>query len=296
MAEETVENRDCGVLYVVATPLGNLEDISLRALRILREADFVVAEDTRHTRKLLTRNEISASLISCHQFNESERAGRILSLLGQGKNLALVSDAGTPTVSDPGYRLVEQAAGAGFRVVPVPGACAAVAALSASGLPTDSHYFAGFPPRKSGQRKKRLEDLAPVTATLVFYESPRRVAKLCAELLEILGDRRAVLARELTKVHEEFFRASLSVMAENLARRGEIRGECTLLVEGRTGEEEAPEDETVEKALREGLLKGDEPMSGLAERVAGRFGLGRRDVYARALRIKKELCETGGKG
>ena len=293
MVRELVEGKDCGVLYVVATPLGNLEDITLRALRILSEADFIVAEDTRHTRKLLTRHEISAHLISCHQFNESERAGQILALLGEGKNLALVSDAGTPTVSDPGYRLVGQAAQAGFRVVPIPGACAAVAALSASGLPTDSHYFEGFLPRKSGQRRQRLEALSPVAATLIFYESPHRVARLCAELLEIFGDRRAVLARELTKVHEEFFRASLSEMAENLARRGEIKGECTLLVEGRSGAEDAPGDETVEEALREGLMKGDESLSRLAERVARRLGLGRRDVYAKALEMKRELDEAG---
>ncbi len=282
-----------GVLFVVATPIGNLEDASPRALRVLREADAVFAEDTRHTMKLLAAHGIRVPLVSCHEHNEAERVARLLDLLAEGKSAALVTDAGTPAISDPGYRMAAAACDAGFSVTPVPGPCAFVAALCASGLPTDSHYFAGFLPRKAGRRREKIEEIARLSATLVFYESPRRAGALARELLQILGDRRAVLARELTKIHEEFLRGSLSEIAAEIERRGDLKGEVTLLVAGRGGGAEEPGPGGWELALKEGLAAGRLPLARLAEDVAARFGLARREVYARALALKDEAGEDG---
>src|SRR5262245_36870981 len=197
-----------GTLYLVATPIGSLEDITLRALRVLRECDMVAAEDTRRTGQLLKDFEISKPLLSYFQFNEAKRSEEIIQRLGRGEKVALVTDAGSPGISDPGERVVKAAIGAGFRVESVPGPCALVAALTASGLPTDEFHFIGFLPHKSGQRRNKLESLKAFEGTLVLYESPYRVEKLLGELQEVFPERKIVLARELTKKFEEFLRCT----------------------------------------------------------------------------------------
>src|SRR5437773_10625701 len=207
-----------GTLYLVATPIGNLEDITLRAVRTLRECDVVAAEDTRHTGQLLKHLGISRPLLSYFQFNEARRSEEILERLRRGEKVALVTDAGSPGISDPGERVVKAAIAAGFRVEAVPGACALVAALTASGLPTDEFHFIGFLPHKSGQRRNRLESVKGFAGTLVLYESPHRISRLLGELNEVFPERQVVLARELTKKFEEFLRgrpAELLALAQS---------------------------------------------------------------------------------
>jgi 16S rRNA (cytidine1402-2'-O)-methyltransferase len=218
-----------GTLYLVATPIGNLEDITLRALRTLKECDVIAAEDTRHTGQLLRHFEISKPLISYFKFNESRRSEEILDRLGRGEKVALVTDAGTPGISDPGQRVVKAAIGAGFRVEAVPGACAAVVALAASGLPTDEFHFAGFLPHKSGQRRKELERLAALPGTIVLYESPYRIEKLMAEIAEIVPRREIAVGRELTKRFEEFWRGTGAELAAGISKRT-LKGEFVVLI------------------------------------------------------------------
>jgi len=218
-----------GTLYLVATPIGNLEDITLRALRTLKECDLVAAEDTRHTGQLLKHFGISKPLLSYFQFNEARRSEEIIERLRRGENVALVTDAGSPGVSDPGERVVKAALAAGFRVEPVPGPCALVAAVTASGLPTDEFHFFGFLPHKSGQRRKQLETLKELPGTLVLYESPYRIEKLLGELHEICPDRPVVLGRELTKKFEEFLRGKPGELLE-IARKRVLKGEFVVMV------------------------------------------------------------------
>ena len=227
-----------GTLYLVATPIGNLEDITLRALRVLRECDVVAAEDTRRSGQLLKHFGISKSLLSYFQFNEARRSEEILERLRRGEKVALVTDAGSPGISDPGGRVVQAARAAGLRVEPVPGACALVAALTASGLPTDEFHFIGFLPHKSGQRRKQLEALKTFAGTLVFYESPYRVEKLLGELRDVFPDRVVVLARELTKKFEEFLRGTPAQLLA-LTRERSFKGEFVVLV-GAENAGEAP--------------------------------------------------------
>jgi len=216
-------------LYLVATPIGNLEDITLRALRILRDCDVVVAEDTRRTGQLLNYFGISRPILSYFRFNEAKRSEEVLERLGKGEKIALVTDAGSPGISDPGERVVRAAIAAGYRVEPVPGACALIAALTASGLPTEEFHFVGFLPVKSGQRRKQLGSLLAVPGTLAFYESPYRVEKLLAELAELYADSQVVLARELTKKFEEFLRGTPAELVAALRTRS-IKGEFVVLV------------------------------------------------------------------
>lgn len=218
-----------GTLYLVATPIGNLEDITLRALRVLKECDVVAAEDTRHSGRLLKHYGITKPLLSCFQFNEARRGEEILERLRRGEKVALVSDAGTPGISDPGGRVVSAALAAGLRVESVPGPCALVAALTCSGLPCDEFHFVGFLPHKSGQRRRRLEALGGVPGTLVLYESPFRVVKLLQELADLYPDRRVALARELTKKFEEVRSGSPRQLLEELQKRS-IHGEFVVLV------------------------------------------------------------------
>jgi len=220
-----------GTLYLVATPIGNLEDITLRALRVLQECDVVAAEDTRRTGQLLKHFEIRKPLLSYFQFNEAKRSEEILGRLGRGEKVALVTDAGTPGISDPGERVVRAALAGGFRVEAVPGACALIAALTASGLPSDEFHFIGFLPHKSGQRRQQLEALKEFAGTLVLYESPYRIAKLLAQLNEVFPERRVVLARELTKKFEEFLRGTPGELLEVLEKRS-LKGEFVVLVAG----------------------------------------------------------------
>jgi 16S rRNA (cytidine1402-2'-O)-methyltransferase len=223
-----------GTLYIVATPIGNLEDITYRALRVLREVDIVACEDTRHTRKLLSHYGIETKTISYHEHNERERAEQLCKFLETGKDIALVSDAGTPLISDPGFRIVQAAIEQNIRVVAVPGLTAFVAALSASGLPTDQFFFGGFLPPRAIARRAKLDQLRAVAVTLVFYEAPHRIAKTLQDALLIFGDREAVVARELTKLHEEFVRGKLSDLATRYSDNASVRGEIVLMIAGAT--------------------------------------------------------------
>jgi len=218
-----------GTLYLVATPIGNLEDITLRSLRVLRECDAVAAEDTRHSGQLLKHFGISRPLLSYFQFNEAKRSEEIIERLKRGEKIALVTDAGSPGISDPGERVVKAAIAAGLRVESVPGACALVAGLTASGLPTDEFHFVGFLPHKSGQRRNQLESLKTTPGTLIFYESPFRIEKLLGELNEVYPERDVVLARELTKKFEEFLRGKPAALLE-IATKRKLKGEFVVLV------------------------------------------------------------------
>ena len=283
---------EAGVLYVVATPIGNLEDITLRALAVLRSADLVAAEDTRKTAQLLSRHGITKSLVSYHDHNESRRTPELLQRLRQGASIALVSNAGTPGISDPGYRLVSAAAEAGLRIVPVPGATAAAAALSASGLPTDAFVFVGFLSKKAGKRLTQIKALASEARTVILYESPQRIAALITELIPEFGDRRAVLAREMTKLHEEFIRGRLSEVLAILRGRAGLKGECTLLIAGRTDAAGPSSWEAAREALCAGVRAGSQGLSELAREVARIHGLPRQAAYAEALKIKAELTTS----
>lgn len=218
-----------GTLYLVATPLGNLEDITLRALRVLRECDVLAAEDTRRSGQLLAHFGIRKPLVSYFRFNEARRSEEILERLRRGQTVALVTDAGSPGISDPGERVVRAALAAGFRVEPVPGPCALIAALTASGLPTEEFHFVGFLPHKSGQRRKALERLATLPGTLVLYESPHRLERLLGELAELMPERAVVLARELTKKFEEFLRGRPAELLSRVRQRA-VRGELVVLI------------------------------------------------------------------
>jgi 16S rRNA (cytidine1402-2'-O)-methyltransferase len=218
-----------GALYLVATPIGNLEDITLRALRVLRECDVVAAEDTRRTGQLLKHFDISKPLLSYFQFNEARRSEEIIGRLQRGEKVALVTDAGSPGISDPGERVVQAAIAAGLRVEPVPGPCALIAGLTASGLPTDEFHFIGFLPHKSGQRRNKLESLKAMPGTLVIYESPYRIEKLLSELNEVFPEQQIVLARELTKKFEEFVRGKAVELLARAQKRS-LKGEFVVLV------------------------------------------------------------------
>jgi len=273
-----------GTLYLVATPIGNLGDLSSRALETLRQVSFVACEDTRHSRVLLDHFGISADTVSLPAFAEGQRAGRILDRLQAGEDCALVTDAGSPGISDPGEKLVAEALDRGLKVVPVPGPTALVAALSASGLPTGRFHFLGFLPRKGPERQAMLEEVAPLSATIALYESPRRLAETLVDLRDALGERRVVVARELTKMHEEFVRGTLTELAERYASE-EPRGEVVVLVEGRTGERRWSEEE-LKRALEEGLGRG-EKLKGLSTELARRAGWVSQDVYRLGLGLKK---------
>jgi 16S rRNA (cytidine1402-2'-O)-methyltransferase len=223
------ENR--GILYVVATPIGNLEDITLRAIRVLKEVDLIASEDTRKLKILLKRYEIEKPTISFFEGNEEKRTQELLKLLQKGKHIALLSEAGTPTISDPGYKLVKVASENNIRIIPIPGPNAAITALSASGLPTDSFSFFGFLPPKGSKRKKRLEEIARCKGTIIIYESPRRLLRTLEELLQYCGNRKVCLARELTKLHEEFIRGELSQVIKELKQKN-LKGEITIVMEG----------------------------------------------------------------
>jgi 16S rRNA (cytidine1402-2'-O)-methyltransferase len=221
-----------GTLYVVSTPIGNLEDLTYRAVRVLSEVDLVACEDTRHSQKLLQHYGIKTKTVSYHEHNERDRAGELLASITSGLNVAVISDAGTPGISDPGFRVVHMALEAGLRVVPVPGPTALISALVASGLPSDEFFFAGFLPARSGARRSRLADLVAIPSTLVFYEAPHRIVASLEDAREILGEREAVVARELTKLHEEVLRGRLSELIDGFSHAPqEPRGEMVVLID-----------------------------------------------------------------
>jgi 16S rRNA (cytidine1402-2'-O)-methyltransferase len=269
-----------GVLYLVATPIGNLEDITYRAVRVLGEVDVIACEDTRETRKLLDRYGIRKPTISYHEHNEAERAAELAARMLAGEKVALVSDAGMPLVSDPGYRLVRAAIENGIPVEPIPGASAALTALAASGLPTDTFHFGGFLPPKTGQRERLLESLENEHATLIFYEAPHRILEALASIESVLGPRPVVVARELTKLHEEILRGTGAEIHAVLAARAAIKGEMTLLI----GKATAPraDDGPVKTAVEELVRAGTERMQAIKQ-VARRRGLSKREVYDRLL-------------
>ena len=272
-----------GTLYIVATPIGNLEDITFRAIRILKEVDLIAAEDTRHTRHLLDRYQIGTQLTSYHDHNKEEKAPILVARMLEGKNVALVSDAGTPGISDPGYFLINLAIDQAILVVPIPGATAAIAALSVSGMPTDSFVFEGFLPSKHTARIKRLQSLITEERTIIFYEAPHKIIKTLEDMKEILGDRQAVITRELTKIHEETIRGTLSGILKRLTS-GTIKGEFTIIVHGATAEPLKQDIDTAEYLrnlmLHRGLTK-KEAISTAAEEL----GLPKKDVYKESLKI-----------
>ena len=276
-----------GTLFVVATPIGHLEDITLRAIRTLKEVELIAAEDTRQTRKLLMRYEVSTPLLSYHDHNKERRTPALLDKLKAGNSIALVTDAGTPSISDPGHYLVRAVCRAGISVVPIPGASALIAALSVSGLPTDSFVFLGFIPRKPSKRKGFLERLKEEPRTLIFFESPKRLLALMQEVLNQMGDRNAVVARELTKIHEEILRGSLSEILKVLSARAAIKGECTLLVGGCEGAE-ASKRHLLVRDIRRLRLETSRPLSDVVKQLAREYGLSRKVVYEEALKLKKE--------
>lgn len=272
-----------GTLYIVATPIGNLEDITLRALRILKEVDLIAAEDTRRTRKLLTHYGIQKPLTSYHEHTGKTKSAQLIHRLREGCRMALLSDAGTPLLSDPGFRLVQAVIGEGIPVIPIPGPSALTAVLSASGLPTDSFIFEGFLPAKKNARREKLASLREEERTLVFYEAPHRVRESLLDLLKILGDRAVVLGREVTKIHEEFLRGPVSqVIIE--AKRREWRGEITLVVAGavrvRGGDRERDRDREGELRAEIQRLRGEGMrVKEIAEVLGENFSIPKKEVY-----------------
>ncbi len=269
---------------MVATPIGNLEDITLRAVRVLREADLIACEDTRHTRKLLDHFGIARPMVSYHEHNEAARAAELVARLAEGANVALVSDAGTPLVSDPGYRLVTAAIAADIPVVPIPGPSAAICALAAAGLPTDCFRFCGFLPPKSGQRRTIFEQLKRDTCTLIFYEAPHRILDALDDVAAVMGARGVVVARELTKVHEEFLRGTAAEVRSKLAAAPAIKGEITLLI-GKASEagpaakvsiDDTPIEDAVRALERQGLSRME-----AIKQVAKARGIPKRECYRR---------------
>jgi len=272
-----------GRLFLVATPIGNLEDITHRAVRVLREVDSIACEDTRQTRKLLEHYGIARPTVSYHEHNEADRSEELAERLHAGERIALVSDAGMPLVSDPGYRLVRAAIDRGIPVEPIPGPSAALTALAASGLPTDSFYFGGFLPPKPGQRVKTLEALSGERATLVFYEAPHRILEALEAIEQVLGPRPVVVARELTKLHEEFLRGTAGEVRVELAGRDSVKGEITLLIGRATAPPQS--DTPVEEAV-EALVQSGTPRMDAMKQVARERGLSKRQVYDQLLRHK----------
>ena len=268
-----------GTLYLIATPIGNLEDITYRAVRLLKEVDLIACEDTRRTRKLLAHYGISKPLASYHEHNEERRAAELLERLRAGEDVALVSDAGMPVVSDPGYRLVRKAAEEGIRIVPVPGPSAALAALAASGLPSDRFLFLGFLPPSGARRRETLRRIAEADVTVILFEAPHRILTTLEDLAEAIGDRPLVAAREMTKIHEEFLRGTAEEVRRELARRDSIKGEFTIVIDKPHKDAEAlPDADTLRTAVTEYMDAGASRMDAI-KAAARRFHLPKRRVY-----------------
>ncbi|HRF08138.1 MAG TPA: 16S rRNA (cytidine(1402)-2'-O)-methyltransferase [Xanthobacteraceae bacterium] len=272
-------------LYVVATPIGNLRDITLRALDVLRAADLVLCEDTRVTRKLLDRHQLSPKLLAYHDHNAASVRPRVLAELEKGSAVALVSDAGTPLVSDPGFKLVEAAIAEGYRVFPIPGASAALAALVSAGLPSDRFFFEGFLPPKSGARKTRLSELRAIPASLIFYESGPRLADSLADMAQTLGARDGAVCRELTKAFEEVRRGTLAALASHYEEAGAPKGEI-VVVAGPPSAESEPDGADIDRKIVAAMEKLS--LKDAASAVAAETGLSRKEIYARALALAEK--------
>jgi len=279
-------------LYVVSTPIGNLGDITRRAVEVLGSVDVVLAEDTRRTGQLLKHLDVHARLISAHEHNEASRSRLVVEILGEGRDVAMVTDAGTPLLSDPGARIVREVVAAGFDVVPIPGASALLAALVASGIEAGTFTFLGFPPRKGGSRTEMMEEIAASPRAVVLYESPNRVGRLLRDLAEAAGDaRRVCVARELTKLHEEIWRGTLAEGAE-IYENVEVLGEIVVVVEGRPADEEREEevDALAAHAVAKALLGQGQSASAVAKELRRRMGISRNDAY----RIAQEAAGEEG--
>lgn len=285
-----------GTLFIVATPIGNLSDLSARARSTLAEVDLVAAEDTRHSGQLLAQFGLQTPMLALHEHNEAARTAEIVARLLAGARIALVSDAGTPLVSDPGYRLVAAAAAAGIAIVPVPGACAAIAALSVAGLATDRFAFEGFLPQKRAARRARLEALAREPRTLVFYEAPHRLVEALGDFVEAFGpDREAVVARELTKLHETIYRGPLADLAARAATDANmVRGELVLVVAGAPASDDGDAEARRLQERLLGTLLPVLPLSAAVDLVVEVTGLRRNRVYERALALQKALPDADG--
>ena len=275
-----------GTLYIVATPIGNLEDITFRAVKILKQVDLIAAEDTRHSKKLLSRYDIHTRLISCHEHNEVNKAPQLIKHLKNGLDIALISDAGTPSISDPGYKLVSAVARENLSIIPIPGCSAAIAGLSVAGLPTDSFLFLGFLPKKQQKQRQALEDIKNQTPTLIFYESPRRIKAVIDNMINILGDRKACLAREITKLHEEYIRGNLSDILNVLEEKETVKGECSLFVQGQS-EEKTIDQEELKEIILTRLPTTDLGTSGLAKQISEEFNLSKKQVYDMILKLNQ---------
>ncbi len=277
-----------GTLFLVATPIGNLQDITFRAVETLKTVDLIACEDTRHTRKLLTHFGISKKLVSYHEHNETERSEELIELIEQGKSVAIVSDAGTPGISDPGFRIVQKIHDIGAKVIPIPGAVAFVNAIIVSGLPSDSIFFGGFLPSKKGERQNRLEEVKATPATLAFYETPHRIAKSLADCTEVLGNRKAAVVRELTKLHEEIVTGNLAELARRFSQ-SKVKGEIVLVidrveVQSPKSKVQSPSDliSRVNKLEEEGI---DHKTA--LKKAAKEFGLSKSEAYKILLNEKK---------
>jgi 16S rRNA (cytidine1402-2'-O)-methyltransferase len=267
-----------GTLYIVATPIGNLEDMSPRAIRILKEASLIAAEDTRHTGKLLKHFEIETPLTSYFEHNKLNKLDSILDKLSNG-DVALVSDAGTPAINDPGYELVKAALASGFDVRPVPGPSAPISALAVSGLPTDSFLYLGYLPHRSSERRKSVGQIASLPCTLIFLESPHRIVESLEDLLSVFGDRRVCVAREMTKMFEEYWRGNISGAVEYFKSK-KIRGEFTLVVEGKKKEERRKWAEDELRAVIEKGLRSEKPAKEISAELAEQSGWSKKEIYA----------------
>jgi len=272
-----------GTLYLVATPIGNLADITHRALQILKDVDLIACEDTRHTHKLLQHYGITTKTISYHEHNEQQRAAQLIDLLKQGRDVAVVSDAGTPSISDPGFRLVRAAIESEVTVVPVPGPSALIAALIAAGLPTDEFFFAGFLPARANTRRARLSELRMLPGTLIFYEAPHRLAATLKDAHELLGEREAVVARELTKLHEEIKRGRLSELAGYFESEDRARGEIVVLIDRNVIAEASDKTETSVAALVDQFEQEGLDHRAALKKAARELGLSRAEAYRRLI-------------
>lgn len=285
-----------GKLFVVGTPIGNPKDITLRGLEVLREVDFIACEDTRETGRLLKWHHIENRLTSFHEHNEQRKTPQLIKKLNKGAVAALVSDAGSPLISDPGYRLVQAAVADGLAVIPIPGPCAPISALSVSGLPTDAFTFFGFPPKKKGKLEKFIDQLAAASNTIVLFESPRRICDLLSCFLRIAGDRNCMVAREMTKRHEECIRGTVSQVLQALQKRSEIKGEITLVIAGASQSADIEQSQMLEE-IRRAMAAGDHSVSEIARTLSARLGVSKKTVYQAALEIQNNIeTARGGPG